>query len=306
MIVWIIAILLLVVLGVLLLQFVKDRKAAYRRLENYTVTTFESSFGTMSYVDEGSGEAILISHGIFGGYDQGMVSLKQVAGERCRKLAPSRFGYIGSALPSEPTPKNQALVFKELLDDLGIDQVYLLATSAGGAAGLRFALDFPERTKGLILLSSGAPDKKRTEEEIRKMGLQGPPPMIVNDFIMWFAMKYFSAMFTQMMGAKIEKNQLFTTMLPASPRKKGVAADTKVTNTDMTRNYEKYPLEELNVPLLVCHAKDDPMASYQTIEKLLARVPDQAHTAICESGGHIMADSGDLVDRAIQQFMNQT
>lgn len=306
MILWIILSLLLAVSGVLLLQFAKDRKAAYQRLENYPVKTWESSFGTMSYVDEGTGEAILISHGIFGGYDQGMVSLKQVAGDRCRKLAPSRFGYLGSALPTEPTPKNQALVFKELLDELGIDQVYLLATSAGGAAGLRFALDFPERTKGLILLSSGAPDKKRTEEEIRKMGLQGPPPIIVNDFIMWFAMKYFSAMFTQMMGAKIDKNQLFATMLPASPRKKGVAADTKITNIDMTRNYEAYPLEELTVPVLVCHAKDDPMASYQTIEKLLARVPGQAQTAICETGGHIMADSGDLVDRAIQQFIKQT
>lgn len=58
-------------------------------------------------MDQGTGETILISHGIFGGYDQAYVSLKSLVGEDYRKIAPSRFGYPGSDLPSQPTPKNQ-------------------------------------------------------------------------------------------------------------------------------------------------------------------------------------------------------
>ena len=45
----------------------------------------------------------------------------------------------------------------ELLDKLGIDKVYLLATSAGGSIAIRFALDYPERTRGLILYCSAMP-----------------------------------------------------------------------------------------------------------------------------------------------------
>ena len=42
--------------------------------------------------------------------------------------------------------KEEVQACVELLDKLGIDKVYLLATSAGGSIAIRFALDYPERT----------------------------------------------------------------------------------------------------------------------------------------------------------------
>ncbi|MDT2571154.1 alpha/beta hydrolase [Enterococcus sp. HMSC29A04] len=284
-------------------QFQRDIKAAYDRLDQYQVKSLTTSFGKMNYLDEGSGEAVLIAHGIFGGYDQGMISLRQVVGDRQRKISPSRFGYIGSAPPSDPTPENQAKAFIELMDYLGIEKCFILGTSAGGAVTLRMALDYPERVKGIILLSSGAPDKKRTVKEVQEMGLQGPPPFIVNDFILWFAMKHFGFVFNKMMGTTVKTNELFETMLPATPRRQGVKADTERTNTDMTLNYDNYPLEDIQVPILVCHAKDDPMADYESIEKMLQRV--KAETAICETGGHTIDGNGDFVDQAIRTFIEK-
>ncbi|MDR1555619.1 MAG: hypothetical protein LBS88_01140 [Tannerellaceae bacterium] len=76
---------------------------SYQRLEKYNVKTFDTEYGIMSYVDEGFGEAIIISHGIFGGYDQGYTYLYSFFGENYRKIAVSRFGYPGSNLPQEPT-----------------------------------------------------------------------------------------------------------------------------------------------------------------------------------------------------------
>lgn len=71
----------LVVLGMLLfLQFSAENRRAYERLKQYPVQTLSTSFGKMSYVDEGSGPAVLISHGIFGGYDQAAVSLRSLWG----------------------------------------------------------------------------------------------------------------------------------------------------------------------------------------------------------------------------------
>ena len=270
-------------------------------LRLYSKKSLQTEFGTMAYVDEGKGEAILISHGIFGGYDQGLVSLNQVAGENYRKISVSRFGYPGSDLPENPTPENQAKVFKELLDELDIKQTYIITTSAGGTAGLRFALDYPDRVKGLILLSSGVPDQKRTPEEIKKLGMMGPPDLLVNDFPMWFSMKYFGSVFNSIMGSNVSSGTLFQTMLPVSPRRQGVIADTKITNIDMNLHYEDYPLEKLNMPILIVHAKDDPMAKYEMIEKTLSRV--KAETVIFETGGHTIDGHGDEVKEAIINFM---
>ncbi len=286
------------------IQYHNDMKTAYRRLEAYTVKTMETGFGIMSYVDEGTGEAILISHGIFGGYDQGFVSLSQVAGESYRKIAVSRFGYPGSDLPEEPTPENQAKAFLEILDELEVRQAYILTTSAGGAAGIRFALNFPDRVKGLILLSSGVPEKKRSAEEIKELGMMGPPEFLIHDFPMWFSMKYFGFIFNGMMGSEVSGGTLFETMLPVSPRRQGILADTNITNSDMMLNYEDYPVEELKVPVLVVHAKDDPLAKYENIEKLLTRV--NAETAVFETGGHTIDGHGDMVHKAIISFMEKT
>ena len=63
--------------------------------------------------------------------------------------------------PHQGGRREQAAALLELLDTLNIEKVYVLGASAGGTPAIRFALDDPERTAGLILLSS-APvwDKK--------------------------------------------------------------------------------------------------------------------------------------------------
>lgn len=288
----------------IIIQYHSDIKTAYKRLEDYDIKTIETEFGMMTYVDEGTGEAVLISHGIFGGYDQGFVSLNQVTGINYRKISISRFGYPGSELPRNPTPENQAKVFNKLLDELGIEQAYILATSAGGGAGLRFALNYPERVKGLILLSSGVPDKQRSTKEIKKLGMMGPPEFLVNDFPMWFSMKYFGFIFNSMMGSKVNSSTLFETMLPVSPRRQCIIMDTGITNIDMTLHYDEYPIEKLKSPVLVIHAKDDPMAKYENIEKLLARI--EAETAIFETGGHTIDGNDGEVNKAIEKFIDKT
>ena len=132
-----------IILYISCVSYSKIIKESYQRLEAYNVKTFDTEYGVMSYVDEGFGEAIIISHGIFGGYDQGYNNLYSIFGENYRKIAVSRFGYPGSNLPDESTPGKQARVFLELLNELQIDKVFLIAASAGGAAGIRFALDYP-------------------------------------------------------------------------------------------------------------------------------------------------------------------
>ena len=63
--------------------------------------------------------------------------------------------------PRQGGRQEQDAALIELLDTLNIEKVYVLGASAGEIPAIRFALDGPECTAGIILLSS-APvwDKK--------------------------------------------------------------------------------------------------------------------------------------------------
>lgn len=285
----------------LIIQYSADIRKAYGRLDRYHAKAMDTSYGKMSYLDEGSGEAVLLSHGIFGGYDQAFSSLNGLLGNDCRKIAPSRFGYPGSDLPHEPTPQNQAKAFLELLDHLHIKKAYIITTSAGGAAGISFAMQYPERLKGLILLSSGVPGAKKTREEIS--GMMGPPAPLLNDFLMWLSIKYFSFVFRAMFASDVDRS-FYGTMLPVKPRKSGIKADEEITNVDMDIHYDDYEVEKISIPVLAIHAKDDPMAKYESIQRFMDRT--HAKAAVFETGGHLITGHGNAVSMAIKEFMKET
>lgn len=299
---WVLLFLIIVMLGIFIFtQYSREIYTAYDRLAHYDHKTFDTEFGKLSYIDKGSGENILISHGIFGGYDQAYISLASLVGYEYRKITPSRFGYPGSDLPPEPTPKNQAKAFLNLLDRLGVQETYIITTSAGGAAGIMFAIQYPERVKGLILLSSGVPHTKKTREEIT--GMMGPPSLLLNDFPMWLSTKYFGFVFKSMFASEIN-NEIYNTMLPVVPRKKGIEADERITNIDMDINFDDYEVDKITAPILVIHAKDDPMAKYEKIEKFINRT--NAESAIFQTGGHLITGHGDAVQISIRKFIEET
>lgn len=275
-----------------------DIHKAYDRLNSYPVESIDTEYGKVSFIDSGTGEAVLFSHGIFGGYDQAFVSLYNVLGEEYRKITPSRFGYPGSDLPTVPTPENQSKAYVEVLNELGIEKTFVITTSAGGAAGIKMAIQFPERVKGLVLLSSGMPTTKKSREEIR--GMLGPPAPIVNDFPMWFIIKHFGFVMNIMFASDVPDN-LYETMLPVKPRKLGIKNDEVLTNLDMTINYDDYPVEKITVPILLVHAKDDPLAKFDEVKKFIARVHCQ--TAIFETGGHLITGHEDEVSEVIKNFI---
>lgn len=263
------------------------------RLAAYGAETVHLSYGNMSYVDMGEGETILSVHGIFGGYDQAYDTCKDFSSDY-RIIAPSRFGYLGSDILGDGTPADQAAAYVELLDKLGIDKVYLLATSAGGGVAIRFALDYPERTKGLILYCSAMPF---TEKPEKYSEYAGPPAFLCNDFTMFLI----SPLFDPIMG--MEPSTIYS-MLPVSDRKNGVVLDASVTNLDMARNYDDYRIEELQVPTLIFHAKDDKLASYTDTEKAVKRFPNCTFIPF-ESGGHLIAGHGEEIKEAVSKFIGE-
>ena len=264
------------------------------RLEAYQAEQRELPSGTMTFVDKGEGDPILVIHGICGGYDQGYdAAAGCLSGNRI--IAPSRFGYLGSAVPEDPSPRTQAKAFAELLDALGIDQAHVLATSAGGTSAIRFALDYPERVKGLILLSSAHPFAEKPKEVL---AYQGPPAAICNNYVMWLV----SPMFQATMGFA---PSMVHGMLPLDERKDGTRIDATLSNPDMARHFEEYHIESLTMRTLILHAKDDKLASYANMEQVVSRYP--SHTLVSfETGGHLISGHEQEVQDAIVAFLHET
>lgn len=273
-------------------------KDAERRLEAYGAKTVSLSYGRMSYIDSaaledtGNKGVILSIHGIFGGYDQAFDTCKEQA-SAFRIIAPSRFGYLESDVLGKGTPAEQAIAYAELLDELGISKVYLLATSAGGTPAIRFALDYPERTAGLILYCSAPPLTQRPDTYLK---YQGPPPFLCNNFGMFLI----SPLFEPIMG--MEPSTIYS-MLPIDRRRVGVDIDATTTNPDMARSYEEYPIEDLQVPTLILHAKDDKMSSYDDMQRAATRFPHCTFITF-ETGGHLMAGHSEEIKQALNDFTN--
>ena len=269
------------------------QRKSKKRLSSLNAKTLSCSYGKMTYIDEGKGEVILSIHGIFGGFDQAYETCK-VFGEKYRILAPSRFGYLYSDIKGKGTPKEQAEAYLELINRKGIDKVFLLATSAGGTVAFRFALDYPERTKGLILFSSSLPYSEKPEKYPE---YAGPPQFLCYDYAMFLI----SPLFQSIMG--MDKSTIYG-MLPIRERKKGVAIDAAITNIDMARNYDEYRIEDLKVPILILHSKDDKLASFESVKSVLHRFPRYQLVSF-DKGGHLMVGHEKEVKEAVISFIER-
>jgi pimeloyl-ACP methyl ester carboxylesterase len=269
-------------------------KNAEQRLNAYPAESIQLSHGKISYVDEGEGEVVLVVHGIFGGYDQAYNTGRDLV-HTYRILAPSRFGYPGSDVMSEGAPADQVKAFAELLDILKIKKTYVLGTSAGGTVAIRFALDYPERTKGLILYCSAMPPAEKPETYEK---YQGPPPFLCNNYAM-FAI---SPLFEPIMGMAPET---INSILPVNERRDGVINDATQTNPDMFKNYAEYPIEKLQVPSLIIHAKDDKLVNYSAVEEVISRFPNST-LVVFEAGGHLMEGHSKEIENALTSFLHAT
>ncbi|MBO4706540.1 MAG: alpha/beta fold hydrolase [Spirochaetaceae bacterium] len=286
------------------ISFSKVKKEADERFSYYESKSesINTTYGKVTYINEKVSseypdtdcETILSVHGICGGYDQAYEICSPYVG-KYRLIAPSRFGYPGSDLPENATIEMQVEAFVELLDQLKLDKVYMLTTSAGGTSAIKFALQHPERLKGLIMYSSGVPRYPATENPEKKKTYAGPPSAFCNDFAMWF----FSPLFKPLMG--MDSNAL-KLILPMKQRKAGIIFDGEVSNTVMSNYPVEYNLSNIEVPVLIIHSKDDKLADFEKVEPWISAIKDCTFVPL-ESGGHMMTGNSDLVQQSVCDFI---
>jgi haloalkane dehalogenase len=121
----------------------------------FTPQEFNLPAGTMRYVDEGSGEPIVMVHGnpYWSFLFRGLV--RYFAGTR-RCVAPDHIGFGLSDKPSEwdYLPEHHAENLNALLEALDLENVTVVVNDWGGPVGLSYAIEHPGRVRNVVVTNS--------------------------------------------------------------------------------------------------------------------------------------------------------
>lgn len=163
-----------------------------------------SPFGPIEYADVGAGPVILMIHGSGGGFDQGLAFSARLQREAVRVIAPSRFGYLRSAMPEGATPELQADALAYLLKALNIEDAVIFGGSAGALSATQVALRHPKLCRGLVLGVPAlyAPDRApNTNAAPNPAVLSLIQTALGSDFLFWLGIKVAPDFMTRMVLA---------------------------------------------------------------------------------------------------------
>ena len=271
--------------------------------------TMDTSFGALEYATIGMGEPVLTIHGAGGGFDQSIDITGALAERGYRLIAPSRFGYLGSALPADLTTAMQADANIELLDRLDVDKAFVIAISAGAWSAIQFAIRHPERCRAVVFiipadfLPSGKPNH----------GGAFVRAMIGSDFVAWAGVKLMplmpGAMMRMMLGTdpallraaepseQARVRRILKHLLPVSARFGGMQFDIKTAASS-----ESDQIEKITCPVLAISAQDDKFGTAARAE-LIAGKALNGKTVIFPTGDHALVGRHADAMRAVTSFL---
>lgn len=288
-------------------RYRREIRAARDRLDHLGSHLVETNCGPIEYAERGAGCPVLVIHGIFGGFDQGLVDAGDTFSDGYRLIVPSRFGYLRTPMPPGASSASQADAHACLLDRLSVERVVVVGYSAGATSAIQFVLRYPQRVAALVLISPNAPGATAASVS--------PPKQVMSllfktDLLVWLALAYFASALQSTMGVpkglklttenEAQVVAMMRTVLPTKPRGEGFLFDMYVSNPDINSGF---PLERIFAPTLVVSAKDDTLASYEDAKSLAMSIPS-ARLLTVENGGHMLLGQKDVVDSEIRAFLS--
>jgi len=275
----------------------------------------ETRGGPVEVAVTGNGPAVLAIHGGLGGYDQGLrVAAAALGVSRHTIVAVSRPGYLGTPLAAGTTPHEQADLFADVLDALGIAEATVMAISAGGPSALQFALRHRERCRALVLISAcTGPLRVRLRPPIRVLRFLARWPGLVATLLRRLGRdpERMAAWLISDPAARdaIRRDEEAKTLLielqrdildRLTPRVRGTEHDLRLFAT-----LPELPLDRIAVPVLAFHGTADEIVSFSHARNLTARLPGADVIGIA-GGEHVCLFTHREVIRArVRDFLSE-
>ncbi len=309
-------------------KFRKDVNASRERLARVSSDPLRSgksrsrhSGRSTTYIHSGLGDLktkkthVLVFHPAGSGADQGYIlaaNLLQTSDSYI--LCPSRCGYPGSTtcITDDDSPKAQALIFKEILDDLSLtDPVIVMAFSSGAISAFEFACMYPSVVKKIILISPLVPFGSS------KKAAQGLPPRWIlraafgSNLLKWLLIDVFRESTAKSVTGidlracttkeKEYAESLLEAMMPADVRFPGLENDIK--NLSYRMPLTEDGLQQLpDVPIFFAGSETDETSPVRE-NNLQDLKSAKVHTVIYPNGKHMLTDKSDDLRVKIETFL---
>ena len=293
-------------------RFDSDIKIAQANAARGSVL-LQTRCGPIEYQEAGNGVPLLAVHGSGGGHDQGMAFAAGLARKGVRVIAMSRFGYLRTPMPADPSVAAQADAHVCLLDALGIAKAAVMGGSAGGPSALQMAIRYPDRVSALVLLvplaykpptqaDSAAPMPAWVENTMMRM--------IGSDFLFWVvlhvardqAIKLVLAtppglLTTASPAERARVSAMLDHILPVSIRAQGLVSDTA-----FGKQLKPSLLAAVRAPTLVISARDDRYGTYASAQYTASQIAGAKFIGF-DTGGHTWVGHNDEVMAEIVKLL---
>ena len=271
----------------------------------------ETSAGPIEYAERGAGSPLLSIHGAGGGFDQGLANAAVIVGPGFRIVSPSRFGYLRTLIPQDPSPAAQADAHAALLSKLAVLKAVILGVSAGAPSAVELALRHPDRVAALIL---GIPALYSPESPVSLK--EGPGNKVAfwlvnngGDFMWWTAENIAPSMLMRFMGVE-------PSLVAAAPQAERDAVTAIVKSVeplslrfpgikvDIATQLRELPLEKIAAPVLIVTARDDLFNTLPAAEFTAGKIPG-AKLIVYDNGGHLLVGRGKHVREQVRAFLSK-
>ena len=249
--------------------------------------------------EKGSGPAVVFSHGTLMDATMFDPQLDHLAERGYRALA-----YNSCALTAPPAPHTLGDLVEEcraLLDDLGIGTCVLAGMSVGGFMALEFALAYPERLKGLILIAATSQGYAPEEREAyhRQFGTLDVDGTVPRAFAEWVAPFCFGETTAARNRALVDHwIDRWATTVPA--RAVLFQGRSWIDKEDITER-----LAAIDLPVLVIHGEEDVPLPIARALPMVDVLPDATLARIAQAGHSVNLEQAGAVNAAIARFLGR-
>lgn len=289
----------------------RDLAAAFRRIGAPTRLA-PTRFGACQWAEAGEGPPVLMLHGTGGGFDQGLLFCRRLAGAGWRIIAPSRFGYLGTDMPADPSPANQADALADLLDALGIARLPVMGGSAGAIPAIEFAVRHPQRCSALVAIVPAAFAPGRPPMRPNALGAAIMRHALRSDALFWAGLTLAGDQMIATLLAtdpalvraaetseRARAEEILRAILPVSARAPGLLNDAL-----QAGNPPRQLLEAISAPTLAVSCEDDRFLTIDAARHIAATVRG-AELLSYPTGGHIWIGHDADVFEKIGRFLRR-
>lgn len=276
--------------------------------------TAQTAFGPIEYATAGAGRPAFVIHGSGGDFRQGLLMAEPLGAYGYRLIAPSRFGYSGTAAPNGLTVEMQADAHAALMDQLQIDRAVIVGGSAGALSAIDLAVRHPERCEALVLLvpATYSPDRPPHESGAEsKWAERFMMAALRADFLFWSAIHILPDTMTRLILAtnpellraaapadRTRARELLRDVFPVSRRADGLLFDSRVAGDP-----PQMDLGAIHCPVLAISAEDDLYGTAASARYVAANVPD-GKLIVYDTGGHLLVGHSEEVWREVAAFID--